>query len=175
MQEAFGEVSATGKKNRSPNHKLLFQLRLSQQPGKTEPRIIFPRCLLEVGRNAKLVVEHHAKDVCFLFSSAVSCTNCFAPRRCGEMRHPFILCESLSFLTQRKRSPKLRSKTCFLCAAWTVWRMETRCKHQIASAGGEARAPRDSHVASHRQTQTHKTLTFITNGGKSNVTQIETQ
>lgn len=67
-------------KNRSPNHKLLFQLRLSQQPGKTAPRIIFPRCLLEVGRNAKLVVEHDAKDVCFLFSSAVSCTNCFVPR-----------------------------------------------------------------------------------------------
>lgn len=103
MREAFGRVSATGKKTRSPNHKLLFQLRLSQQPGKTAPGIIFPRRLLEVGRNAKVVVEHDAKDVCFLFSSARQLHKLFCTALMWQRETSFKFFFEFELFNQKKK------------------------------------------------------------------------
>lgn len=142
-------------KNRSPNHKLLFQLRLSQQPGKTAPRIIFPQCLLEVGRNAKLVVEHDAKDVCFLFSSAVSCTNCFVPRRCGYKQQPLISFFKFELFDEKKKIfEKDKFKDLFSVCGLDCLKDGDPSNQQIAGTSEEAHVPQCSHVASHPQAQT---------------------
>lgn len=60
-------------KNRSPNHKLLFQLQPTPAAWESSAEDCLSDCLLEVGKNAKLVVEHDAKVVVVVFFFFIWC------------------------------------------------------------------------------------------------------